>query len=182
MIFNEPRNVKGTSFLTWEHNTDKEDDRWLYMPSYKKVRRIGGSSKNDYFMGTDFTYADLKNKFIYNDSYSITGNDTIDNKECWIISAEFDTKDEIYSKKIIWIQKETRLPVKIEYYDENGLMKTFNAENISKINNIWTVNKMVMNNFRNSHKTELILKNINYEADLPENLFTVSRMERGLIH
>lgn len=58
--FESPADVKGTGFLQSEYDDpSKEDDRWLYLPALKKVRRITGSSKNEYFMGTDFTYDDI---------------------------------------------------------------------------------------------------------------------------
>ena len=49
MFFTYPGDVKGTGFLTWDYdNTDKVDDKWLYLPAMKKTRRISGkSSKTD---------------------------------------------------------------------------------------------------------------------------------------
>ena len=47
MVFQSPADVKGTAFLSWEYDDpSKEDDKWLYMPAMKKVRRISGTSKN----------------------------------------------------------------------------------------------------------------------------------------
>ena len=59
MFFTYPGDVKGTGFLTWDYdNPRKVDDKWLYLPAMKKTRRISGkSSKTDYFMGSDFEYA-----------------------------------------------------------------------------------------------------------------------------
>ena len=46
MFFQEPADVKGTGFLTWDYNDeDRDDDRWLYLPAMKKTRRISGSSQ-----------------------------------------------------------------------------------------------------------------------------------------
>ena len=40
---------------------DREDDQWLYMPAYgQKLKRIAGGNKKGYFMGTDFSYEDLR--------------------------------------------------------------------------------------------------------------------------
>ena len=46
MVFDRPADVKGTAFLSWEYDDpSREDDKWLYMPAMKKVRRISGASK-----------------------------------------------------------------------------------------------------------------------------------------
>lgn len=62
MYFTYPGDVKGTGFLTWDYDQiGKDDDKWLYLPAMKKTQRISGSSsKTDYFMGTDFTYDDIR--------------------------------------------------------------------------------------------------------------------------
>jgi hypothetical protein len=38
------------------------DDRWLYLPATRKVRRIPASDRGDYFLGTDFTYEDIQSE------------------------------------------------------------------------------------------------------------------------
>ncbi|MBE9563769.1 MAG: outer membrane lipoprotein-sorting protein, partial [Proteobacteria bacterium] len=56
-----PRNVKRTAFLTFDYpEANKDDDQWLYLPAMRKVRRISASDRGDYFLGTDFTYEDIK--------------------------------------------------------------------------------------------------------------------------
>ena len=54
-FYESPINIRGTAFLTFDY-IDKEDDRWLYLPALRKTRRISGSEKGDYFLGTDLTY------------------------------------------------------------------------------------------------------------------------------
>ena len=69
MVFEKPADVKGTAFLSWEYDDPKkEDDKWLYMPAMKKVRRISGASKNEYFMGSDFTYDDMGDRNVEEDT------------------------------------------------------------------------------------------------------------------
>ena len=38
------------------------------MPAMKKVRRISGASKNEYFMGTDYTYDDMGDRNVDEDT------------------------------------------------------------------------------------------------------------------
>jgi hypothetical protein len=44
-IFDEPRDVKGTAFLTYSHKRG-DDDQWLYLPALKRVKRISSRNKN----------------------------------------------------------------------------------------------------------------------------------------
>ena len=73
LVFNSPADVKKTAFLVWDYeDADKDDDRWLYLPSMKQTRRISGASKNDYFMGSDLTYDDLGKRPVKKDAHKIT--------------------------------------------------------------------------------------------------------------
>ena len=49
VIFNEPRDVKGTAFLSFTHKTGS-DDQWLYLPALKRVKRISSNNKSGPFM------------------------------------------------------------------------------------------------------------------------------------
>ena len=58
LIFDQPRDVKGTAFLNFSHTT-KPDDQWLYLPALKRVKRISSRNKSGPFMGSEFSYEDL---------------------------------------------------------------------------------------------------------------------------
>ena len=61
IFYLKPKNVKKTAFLTYDYPlADRDDDQWLYLPAMRKVRRISASDRGDYFLGTDFTYEDIK--------------------------------------------------------------------------------------------------------------------------
>ena len=39
-----------------------DDDQYLYLPSLDKSKRISGGQKNQRFMGTELTYADMESR------------------------------------------------------------------------------------------------------------------------
>jgi hypothetical protein len=58
IIFDEPRDVKGTVFLN-HANIDKADDQWLYLPALRRTKRISSGKKSGRFMGSEFSYEDM---------------------------------------------------------------------------------------------------------------------------
>ncbi|KKK47176.1 hypothetical protein LCGC14_3157830, partial [marine sediment metagenome] len=54
ILFLLPADVKGVGFLSLS-----EDRMYLYMPAFRKIRRIASHIKNENFMGTDFSYEDM---------------------------------------------------------------------------------------------------------------------------
>lgn len=67
VIFDEPRDIKGTALLSYAHIL-KDDDQWLYLPALKRVKRISSSNKSGPFMGSESAYEDItgkKTKLLY---------------------------------------------------------------------------------------------------------------------
>src|SRR5690554_659202 len=52
MVFEEPKDVQGTAFLSYSHIAGP-DDQWIYLPALKRVKRIASRTKSGSFMGRD---------------------------------------------------------------------------------------------------------------------------------
>lgn len=182
IFFRQPYDVKGTAFLSWEYDDPKkDDDKWLYMPALRKTKRIAGESENDYFMGTDFTYDDLGDRNVDEDHHKLTGSEILKDKDCYIVESVPVDDDSYYVKKISWIIKESNIPLQCQYFDKDGLLKTYHASEIKKVDGIWTTMEMDMVNHRENHKTIMKIKDIKYNTDIDESIFTVAYIKRGFI-
>jgi hypothetical protein len=183
MYFQKPADVKGSGFLSWEYDqASKDDDRWLYLPALKKVRRISGSSKNDYFMGSDFTYDDMGDRSVDEDAHILLKEETLEEHDCWVVESVPEDPDYMYSKVVQWIRKDSYVPAKVEYYDRTGsLLKTLTMPDIRQHEGFWTSFKWIMDNTKEKHKTILELEEMKYNIDVTDSLFSVSTLERGRI-
>ena len=74
--FTQPKDVKGTSFLSFSHPTGA-DDQWLYLPALKRVKRISSSNKSGPFMGSEFAFEDLSSFEIEKYHYKYLADETI---------------------------------------------------------------------------------------------------------
>lgn len=183
MIFQSPGDVKGTGYLSWEYDDeDKEDNRWLYMPALRKIRRISGSSNDDYFMGTDFTYDDMGDRNVDEDEHSLLREEELNGYQCWVVqSIPKDIDEGDYSKKISWIRQDIDMAVKIEYYNEYGLLKTYYAKEIVQLDGIWTAQEKLMINKQDEHQTILEMTELKFNLAMDDNLFRTSMLKRGNI-
>jgi hypothetical protein len=179
MIFQAPADVKGTMFLSWEYDDPKrEDDKWLYMPAMRKDRRISGTSRNEYFMGSDFTYDDMGRRHPSKDRYTFLGEEEFEGHDCWKIEA-VPVESEIYAKRILLVGKDAKLILRGEYFDKNGLLKIFEAREVRKIDGFWTTIIGQMTNVISKHKTVLHTKDMQYNRGLDDAIFTVATLQRG---
>lgn len=173
MYFHRPADVRQMTFMVWKY-VDKNDDRWLYIPSIKLVRRIAANDKNSSFVGSDFSYEDISGREVSEDIHTLKGEEELNGKLVYVVeSVPEDEKSAYYSRKVSWIDKETFLPLKEEYYDQRGeLFKTFTADKIEDVQGIPTITIRIMANVQNGHRTEVTFTEVKYNVGLKDDLFS----------
>lgn len=181
LIFNRPADVKGTTFLVWDYdNIDKDDERWLYLPSMKQTRRIAGSSKHDYFMGSDLTYDDLGKRPVKQDAHKIIGEEKFLGFDCWLLEAvPYKHESGDYTRLVTWVDKKDMVMRKRNYYDKDGLLKVQTAYDIKNIDGVWSYIHVEVDNQINKHKTILIESNHKYNTGIKEDLFREAVIQRA---
>ena len=180
--FLAPADVEGTGFLTRKEG--KEDKMWLYLPAIGNVRKIASHNKNGSFMGTDFTYEDISmlggSNYQSNYNSELLGTEQVSDQECYLLTSIPTDKEIEYSKMKMWVRKTDFMPVKLEFYDKDEkLVKVMTNTDIKKIKGHLTPQVITMKNVQEGTKTILKLKDIQYNVDLPEKIFTTRYLQRG---
>jgi len=179
MVFLTPADVKGTKMLTHEH-INKDDDQWMFLPALKRVKRISSRNKSGSFMGSEFSYEDTANnswkKYTYEDDLQEL---MIDGKKYYKGTRIPKDKNSGYSKQITYIDTNTYLTYKVEYYDrKKELLKTAIFSNWNNINNVYVLGKIIMTNRQNSKKTILQWDNQKIKVGLSKKDFTKRKLKR----
>ena len=182
--FLAPRDVEGTALLTWEAR-DGNDDQWLYLPAAKKSKRIAASAKRNRFMGTDFTYEDLRPENLAVNRYTLTGRETIEGQECFVIEAvpatEKDAADSAYSKRRLWVRTDNLALRKREYFDRQGRLEK--VETFARLVNVkgsaWRPDEFEMHDVQQGTRTVVIVQSRAIERGLKDDFFTEAELTRG---
>ena len=181
MFFTSPADVKNTSFMNWSYDSDKPDDQWIYLPALKKVKRISSDSKSDYFMGSDFTYDDLGDRKLDDDTHKLLREETIDGVDYYVVESIPKDEDYMYSKTITWIRKDNFIGLKKEFYDEDGeLLKILKIKKFENISGFLVITRSEMENVQKNHRTNMELNNIKINTGIPASKFTERMMMRGI--
>jgi outer membrane lipoprotein-sorting protein len=173
MYFHRPADVRAMAFMVWKY-TGKDDDRWLYIPAIKLVKRIAANDKNSSFVGSDFSYEDISGRDLEDDTHTLKEEGDVDGRAVFVIeSVPKEAKSARFSRKISRIDKVSFLPLKEEYYDTQGkLYKTFTADRIENIQEIPTIVQRTMANAQNGHRTEVAFSEVKYNVGLKDNIFS----------
>jgi len=182
MFFLKPADVKNTSFMNWSYADEtKNDDQWIYLPALKKVKRISSDSSGDYFMGSDFTYDDLGDRKVGDDTHTLLRTETMDGHECYVIESVTKDEDYMYSKTITWVVKDRWYGLKKEFYDEDGdFLKSLKLLNVEQINGFWIITGTEMKNEQKDHVTRMEFKGVKIDAGIKDSNFSERMMKRGL--
>ncbi|MGR8931656.1 MAG: outer membrane lipoprotein-sorting protein [Gammaproteobacteria bacterium] len=185
----DPANIKGSVFLTYDYpETGTDDDQWLYLPALRKVRRISASDRGDYFLGTDFTYEDIKlESRISLDDYSrkIVGESEVDGTHCLLVESvpvsEAVAEELGYGRieqcvdDAIWIVRQSKM------WDVQGNpLKTVNFRDIRQVQGIWTQHELEVVNHKTGHRTRFVFSEVNYRDGVDDGVFSQEAMKRGL--
>ncbi len=183
IIFDYPADIRGTGLLLWSYeDAAKDDDRWLYLPALKKVRRIAGESKNEYFMGTDFTYDDMGARSIDDDIHTLLGVEIVGGIECYKIESVPKDKDGQYSKRITWVIPEKWVFVRVEFYEKSGvLQKVLTVSNIKEVDGIWVGHELFMDNLSKTHQTIIEIQEVKFDSAMDDQIFTQTTLQRGKV-
>ena len=181
MFFTSPQDIRGTSFMNWSYEDERADSQWIYLPALRKIKRISSENKSDYFMGSDFTYDDLGERKVDEDTHKLIGDEKVNGKECYIVENIPKEEDYMYSKTITWVSKENWIGLKKEFYDNDGeLLKTLTVKDYEIIDGILTITHSEMYNKQKDHKTILKLDEVEYNTGISEDKFTERQMKMGI--
>ncbi len=180
-IFDNPRDIKGTAFLSYTHAL-KPDDQWLFLPALKRTKRIASANKSGPFMGSEFAYEDLTSQEIAKYNYKYLRDETIENRTTWVIETLPQYENSGYTLRIVWMDQATYQPLKIEFYDrKKALLKTLTYHDYQQyLEQFWRADRMEMVNHQTGKETTLRWENYGFgngytERDFSRNVLKQAR-------
>lgn len=179
-VFNKPKDVKGTAFLSYSHPTGA-DDQWLYLPVLKRVKRISSKNKSGPFMGSEFSFEDFSSYEVAKYTYNYLGAESVDGLMQFKVEQFPVDENSGYTRRIAWIDEKEYRTQKVEFYDrKNALLKTLTYENYQQyLGKYWRSEKMLMINHQSGKSTELQWKNYAFMTGLKESYFNRNALKRA---
>ncbi len=180
IVFNTPRDVKGTATLTFTHK-DGPDDQWLFLPAIKRVKRISSSNKSGPFVGSEFAYEDLSSQEVEKYTYNFLREESYNGTPTYVVERFPVDPKSGYARQIVWWNQENYRQEKVEYYDrKNALLKTLTyADYQLHLNKHWRAGKFEMVNHQSNKSTVLLFENYRFKTELSDNDFTQNALIRA---
>ena len=180
IVFDSPRDVKGTATLTYTHKVGS-DDQWLYLPAVKRVKRISSNNKSGPFMGSEFAYEDLSSQEVEKYTYKFLKEEEINGVQAYVVERDPVDPKSGYARQVVWYNKDNYRLEKMDFYDrKNALLKTltYGKYKVYKEKH-WRAGEMLMVNHQTGKKTKLMFEDYRFDLNLTDNDFSQNSLKRA---
>jgi len=180
LSFDNPRDIKGTAFLSHTHSLTP-DDQWLYLPALKRVKRISSSNKSGPFVGSEYAYEDLASQEVEKYTYKWLRDEVVDGRDQFVIERFPQYEHSGYTRQIVWLDKEMYQPTKLEFFDrKNALLKTLLFLDYNQyLDQYWRPGRMEMTNHQTGKSTTLYWNDYKFKNGLTDRNFDKNTLKRA---
>jgi hypothetical protein len=169
VVFSQPSDLRGMTYLVHKHAT-ANDDRWLYLPGLDLVKRIAAGDNRTSFAGAHYFYEDVSGRRPDDDHHELIESTV----EHYVLRHRPRDKSLVeFAQYTTWIDKQTFLPVKIDYSNEAGkVYRRVEVLKVEKIQGHPTVTASRVSDLQNGGATDMQFRYIAYDRDTPAEVFT----------
>lgn len=170
--FTAPADMKGTKVLI-----KSPTETYVYLPAFKKVRRIASSVSDQGFMGMTFSQDDFMTK--YSDLYTATV--ASEDATSWhIVATAKPGQTPAYAKIEFTVAKDRSLPTELKYFNAaNTNVKTETRSNYTCQGNVCTATEQKMvDNTKSGAWTKMVRKTWKLNDAMADDLFSKRSLEQ----
>lgn len=175
LVFTEPPSDRGMAFLALDEYTN-----FVYLPAFKKIRRIAAHVRNQSFMGSDMSYEDTATtRYLKSYNAKCLGEAS----DLWRIELIPKPDAKVgYAKLELRIHKKDKTINEIHYFNAVGkkIKEEIRTEFKVYKDKYWQPGKVKMVNFQDNHKTILDFSNTIFAQGLTDDLFSKRNLKRPI--
>ena len=176
--FMEPKDDRGIAFLKIEHE-NRDDEMRMWLPAFKKVRRISSKKKSDSFMGSDLSFEDLSNRRLNSNDYKRMKDAKWLGIDCYVLETvpKKESKSN-YVRHVSWIDKNHMNILKEQSFNKKNKLekeKYFSYETRGKYQ---LIKKVIVENLIKKHATEITFSDIVINSGISDKIFNEINLRR----
>ncbi len=146
---------------------------YLYLPLFKKPKKITNLAQSNAFNKSDFSFQDMATKS-YTEKYTPQLMGTTDTS--YVLKLKPKDDNSKYSYLLATINKAYYYPEKIEYYNQKGQKVKVAVYHYKKVEKYWIADEVSMTDLKKNHETKIIMSNIKINQGLKDDVFTVKNL------
>jgi len=151
---------------------------YLYLPEFRRVRRVSPRQATTSLFGTAFSYEDFDRLQgqIRNSRIEAMGKVRSSGRDAYLIEAKpSEGEESTYTRVRTFIDAKTCLPLRVEYFDASGeLSKRLQTDpkTFEQVKGIWIARSVAMTDLQEGIESVLSIDSIRFDEDVPDGYFT----------
>jgi hypothetical protein len=189
--FKLPAEIKGEGILFLEQDQDK-NEVLMYLPAFKKIRRVESQQQSGSFMGSEFSYSDIAMPHSSDYKHQLVKEENCGTSQelkgisCFVIES-LPVSDDVrertgYSSTRAWVRADNFMVAKAEYKNLEGeLSKRLEASEVKMVDTVkkkWMAHSLRIENVKNGHFTSLQFRQVKANQGIENAVFTTNNLAR----
>jgi len=169
--YTAPPNVGRRAFVAWNYK-GRQKTFWYWVDRMT----VGQRTTNIEFLRppaeSDFSVMDYVDVNLEEETHRLLKSEKDKDRIYNVVESTPLNKDIKYGKRVSWIDQENLIPLKIDYFDRNGMLwKTLRITWQNKAG-LWLWKKAEVENAQNDYKTFIVIEDIRVNLGLHDREFT----------
>jgi Outer membrane lipoprotein-sorting protein len=179
----DPPDMRGAGLLFVEKET--RNDTFLYLPALRRVRRVTTRMVSSTLFGTDLSLEDFERLqgLARGPDPTRLPDGVVRDRPVYVLEAELGNgADSAYERIVSYIDRETCVPLRVEYYEPGGrLRKAIEADpaQIVSAGGARVPRHLSATDLRDDTSTEIVVEEIEVGAPVSRHLFSARFLETG---
>lgn len=186
--FKTPADVRDEAILFLERDRDTSDV-FLYLPNFKKTRRVESQSQSASFMGTAFSYSDIAAPHADDYTHKLLKSEPCPGDEksrCQVVES-VPVSDGVkertgYARIVQWIHAAHALPVRGDFFGDDGELRKRLAQarivEVDPENRKWMAHWLRIEDLKTGRVSTLEFGNVKVNAGIHDAMFTKESLKR----
>jgi outer membrane lipoprotein-sorting protein len=175
-VYTAPSRVKGDKILMLEDG----DEIWFYTPKTDRVRHLASHARKQKVQGSDFSYEDMTCWDYQKDFVSkLLGEEKLNGVKTYKLELVPTETGPHYSKMMIWARTDKFALLRVDYYEDNDLLKRLINSDFMEAAGHWIAKSMKMKNLQDGGETTLETIDLKVNIDVDESMFSTNYLKRN---
>jgi hypothetical protein len=167
VVFDSPKPIRGTALLSYSYKFEP-DDQWLFLPAFKRVKKITSKNRSGPFLSSEFAFEDLALQEVEKFSYRLLEIATDESGAYYLVERLPVDDTSGYSRQLVRLDQEQLRIQHIEYFDvRKRPLKTLTVSGYALyLDRFWKPAQMMMENTQTGRSTQLIWQDYQFALGL----------------
>ena len=171
-----PPDLYGTNILTWNYK-NREKAFW-YKSFHSDSTRIIDTQSIRPPAESDFSLEDYIEINVSEERHELIRSEEYRDKMCYVVESTPIQKDIRYGKRMSWIECNSFIPLKIEYWDRGGTSWKIAEVEWQNVFGFWFWKSTVIENIQTGTQTFITVDDVRVNVGLDDRDFSKSGLER----